>query len=95
MSDPDPHYTLLLSNHETRERLKIELFDLPFPGARSYDSHLPMLTLRASRLCRAASRGLHSRPRKRRVGAKASAGKQNDGGKTALRLAGEALDHLV
>jgi hypothetical protein len=36
MSDPDPHYTLLLTNHQTREHLKIELFDLPFPGARSY-----------------------------------------------------------
>ena len=36
MSDPSPHYTLLLSNHQTSERLKIELFDLPFPGARSY-----------------------------------------------------------
>ena len=36
MSDPDPHYTLLLTNHQTGERLKIELFDLPFPGARSY-----------------------------------------------------------
>ena len=36
MSDPDPHYTVLLSNHQTGERLKIELFDLPFPGARSY-----------------------------------------------------------
>lgn len=36
MSDPDPHYTLLLSNHQTGERLKIELFDLPYPGVRSY-----------------------------------------------------------
>ena len=36
MSDPDPHYTLLLSNHQTGAGLKIELFDLPFPGARSY-----------------------------------------------------------
>ena len=36
MSDPDPHYTLLLTNHQTWQRLKIELFDLPFPGARSY-----------------------------------------------------------
>jgi hypothetical protein len=36
MSDPDPHYTLSLSNHHTGQRLKIELFDLPFPGARSY-----------------------------------------------------------
>ncbi|MEY2577526.1 MAG: hypothetical protein QOI49_350, partial [Verrucomicrobiota bacterium] len=35
-------------NHETGDRLKIELIDLPFPGARSYDSHLPLLTLRAS-----------------------------------------------
>ena len=31
-----PHYTLLLINHETGEQLKIELVDLPFPGARSY-----------------------------------------------------------
>lgn len=31
-----PHYTLSLINHETGRRLKIELFDLPFPGARSY-----------------------------------------------------------
>ena len=36
MSDPDPHYTLLLNNHQTEEHLKIELFDLPFPGVRSY-----------------------------------------------------------
>jgi hypothetical protein len=36
MSDPDPHYTLLLSNHQSGDHLKIELFDLPFPGARSY-----------------------------------------------------------
>ena len=36
MSNPDPHYTLLLSNHQSGDRLKIELFDLPFPGARSY-----------------------------------------------------------
>ena len=36
MSDPDPHYTLVLNNHQTRQRLKIELFDLPFPGTRSY-----------------------------------------------------------
>ena len=48
MPSPDPHYTLELINHETGDRLKIELIDLPFPGARSYDSHLPLLTLRAS-----------------------------------------------
>jgi len=36
MSCPFPHYSLLLTNHETGERLKIELIDLPFPGARSY-----------------------------------------------------------
>lgn len=35
MPPPDPHYTLLLINHETRERLKIEMVELPFPGARS------------------------------------------------------------
>jgi hypothetical protein len=33
---PNPHYTLEIRNHETGERLKIELIDLPFPGARSY-----------------------------------------------------------
>jgi hypothetical protein len=33
---PDPHYTVVLINHETRDQLKIELIDLPFPGARSY-----------------------------------------------------------
>jgi hypothetical protein len=36
MPNLDPHYTLLLSNHQSGDRLKIELFDLPFPGARSY-----------------------------------------------------------
>jgi hypothetical protein len=32
----DPHYTLLLRNHQTGDRLQVELFDLPFPGTRSY-----------------------------------------------------------
>ena len=32
MPPPDPHYTVVLINHETREQLKIELIDLPFPG---------------------------------------------------------------
>lgn len=36
MPCPDPHYTLSVINHETGKRLKIELIDLPFPGARSY-----------------------------------------------------------
>jgi hypothetical protein len=36
MPCPDTHYTLLLINHQTGEQLKIELVDLPFPGARSY-----------------------------------------------------------
>jgi hypothetical protein len=36
MPPPHPHYTLELINHETAERLKVELIDLPFPGARSY-----------------------------------------------------------
>jgi hypothetical protein len=36
MSPPNTHYTVLLINHETGQRLKIELIDLPFPGARSY-----------------------------------------------------------
>jgi hypothetical protein len=36
MSSPDTHYTLELVNHQSGDRLKIELIDLPFPGARSY-----------------------------------------------------------
>jgi hypothetical protein len=36
MSDPVPHYTLSLTNHQTGDRLKVELFDLPFPGTRSF-----------------------------------------------------------
>jgi hypothetical protein len=36
MPCPDAHYTLELINHETGDQLKIELMDLPFPGARSY-----------------------------------------------------------
>ena len=36
MALPNEHYTLELINHETAERLKVELFDLLFPGARSY-----------------------------------------------------------
>jgi hypothetical protein len=36
MSHPKPHYTLSAVNHETGARIKIELVDLPFPGARSY-----------------------------------------------------------
>jgi hypothetical protein len=36
MALPNAHYTLELINHETGDRLKIELIDLPFPGARSY-----------------------------------------------------------
>ena len=35
MSQSDAHYTLLLSNHQTGQQLKLELIDLPFP-ARSY-----------------------------------------------------------
>lgn len=36
MPCPDAHYSLSLINHKTGEQLKIELIDLPFPGARSY-----------------------------------------------------------
>jgi predicted metalloenzyme YecM len=36
MPSPDPHNSLQLINHQTGHRLKIELIDLPFPGARSY-----------------------------------------------------------
>ena len=36
MSRPEAHYTLSLINHQTGERLKLELVDLPFPGARSF-----------------------------------------------------------
>lgn len=36
MPRPNPHYTISLINHQTRERLKLELIDLPVPGVRSY-----------------------------------------------------------
>lgn len=36
MPRPDAHYTLSVINHETGARLKVELIDLPFPGARSF-----------------------------------------------------------
>jgi len=36
MPRPDSHYTLTLVNHETGQRLKVELVDLPFPGVRSF-----------------------------------------------------------
>jgi hypothetical protein len=35
MPEDDAHYTVSLVNHQTGQRLKIELIDLPFP-ARSY-----------------------------------------------------------
>jgi hypothetical protein len=34
MLSPDARYTLDLINHKTGDRLKIELIDLPIPGAR-------------------------------------------------------------
>ncbi len=36
MPRPEAHYTLSLINHQTGERLKVELIDLPFPGTRSF-----------------------------------------------------------
>jgi hypothetical protein len=30
----DPHYTLSLLNHQTGQKLKIEMIDLPFPCRR-------------------------------------------------------------
>lgn len=36
MPRPKAHYTLSLTNHQTGERLKVELIDLPMPGARTY-----------------------------------------------------------
>ena len=34
MSPDPPHYTLSLVNHETGQRFKLELLDLPFPCRR-------------------------------------------------------------
>lgn len=36
MPRPEAHYTLSLINHQSGERLRIELVDLPFPGVRSF-----------------------------------------------------------
>jgi hypothetical protein len=37
MPRPKPHYRVLVTNLETKERLRVELIDLPFlpPGAAS------------------------------------------------------------
>ena len=36
MPRPKPHYTVALTNHHSRECLKVEMIDLPLAGARSY-----------------------------------------------------------
>jgi hypothetical protein len=36
MSRPEPPYSLSAVNHQTGGQIKIELVDLPFPGARTY-----------------------------------------------------------
>jgi hypothetical protein len=93
MPCPDAHYTLSVINHKTGEQLKVELMDLPFPGTRSFDSHLPLLTLRASSMS-------HRFPRAPFVfasiasGPEGSPGEQDDGGKTASWLLGQTLTKI-
>ena len=36
MPRPNAHYTLMLKNHRTGERLKLDLVDLPFLNAKSF-----------------------------------------------------------
>jgi hypothetical protein len=36
MPRPKAHYSLLLKNHQTGERLKLELVDLPFATSKSF-----------------------------------------------------------
>jgi hypothetical protein len=35
-TDPSPHYTIQLENHQTRESLRLDLFDTPFQS-RKYE----------------------------------------------------------
>ena len=44
MPPPNPHYTLLLINHETGDRLKIELVDLPLSSFRALIQKRTVLT---------------------------------------------------
>ncbi|MGA0367928.1 MAG: hypothetical protein ACO3N7_00580 [Kiritimatiellia bacterium] len=36
LTDPSPHFTIYLENHQTQETLRLELFDTPFPS-RKYE----------------------------------------------------------
>ncbi len=36
MPRPKPHYRVIVSNLETKERLRVELIDLPFASQRSF-----------------------------------------------------------
>jgi hypothetical protein len=36
MPRPKPHYRVIVSNLETKERLRVELVDLPFASGRSF-----------------------------------------------------------
>jgi hypothetical protein len=36
MPRPKPHYRVIVSNLETKERLRVELVDLPFASRRSF-----------------------------------------------------------
>ena len=36
MPCPKPHYRVVVSNLETKERLRVELIDLPFASGRSF-----------------------------------------------------------
>ena len=36
MSRPKTHYSMVIKNHESGARLKVELIDLPFAGVRKF-----------------------------------------------------------
>jgi hypothetical protein len=36
MSRPKPHYSMVIKNHESGSRLKVELIDMPFTQGRQF-----------------------------------------------------------
>ena len=60
MSRPKAHYSMVVKNHETGERLKVELIDLPFVEIRRFRVRVTPLDKRHGvllRLCPAVAYG--------------------------------------
>ena len=77
MSRPKAHYSLIVKNHATGERLKVELVDLPFVESRRF-----RLRVNGPAFVKASAW--------QTMGAQGACGKQDGGAKRAAELAGEA-----